>query len=612
MAKIVRYDMRFDTSLEDENGNQIWDELGIQMWCIRQSDEWRAKHGLTLSGCFEACRNIIWPELDSHRWEVACRDTVVNSKIAVLMGCASSGKTHTPSWVYLLEYWCYPEETCVLVSSTTMASLKKRVWGEVAMLWEQGVERFPKLAGHMLDSAVAITTDDIEDCEPGERKSRSMRKGIFGIACVVGGKVVSLSRYVGIKQKRMRLIADEAQMMADGFLSAFANLNQNEDFKATILGNPNDILDPLGRAAEPKSGWSESYLEPTKTISWETRFMNGRCLNLVGTDSPNFDYPEDQPARYKYLISREKIADTLSFFPKDSLEYYAMCLGVMKIGTMARRILSREMCVKFGALTEVIWKTENRIKVYFVDSAYGGDRCVAGWGEFGEDVSGKTVLSFGRPKIIPIIVGAGEPEDQIARFVKADCEEEDIPGQNMGHDSTGRGGLGTALAREWSNKTHPIDAGGRPTKRPVSADIFITDEETGQRRLLRCDEHYDRLVSEFNFSVRYAVESSQIRNLPEDVMDEFCARKWDKVRGDKKSVEPKDGTPQKPGFKQRMGKSPDLSDWAAGIVEMARRKGFIISKLGGVEKPKSSRPSWLEIEAKREMDELIAGQLVKV
>lgn len=510
--------------------------------------------------------------------------------------------------MFLLEYWCFPNETCVLVSSTTMPSLKKRIWAEISMLWQRGVERYPKLAGHMLDSAVAITTDNIEDVEPGERKVRDMRKGIFGIACVVGGKTVGLSRYVGIKQKRMRLIADEAQMMADGFLSAFANLNNNEDFKAAIMGNPNDIMDPLGRAAEPKEGWTDEYLEPTKTKCWDTRFMNGRCVNLVGTDSPNFDYPADEPTRYKYLISREKIAETLSFFPRDSIEYYSMCLGVMKIGTVARRILSRDLCLRMGAHDEPKWADDNRIKVYFVDASYGGDRCVGGMAEIGKDVSGKQILAFGRPKIVPILVGHGDAEDQIARFVRQDCEELKIPGDCMGHDATGRGALGTALAREWSAETHPIDFGGKPTKRPVNSDITILDEETNVKRLLRCDEHYDRFVSELWFSVRYAVEAAQVRGLPEDVMEELCARKWDKVKGDKKSVEVKDGTPNKPGFKQRMGYSPDLGDWASGIVEMARRKGFVIAKLGATVK-KDDTKDWFAKMAEKQKSLLQSRQL---
>jgi hypothetical protein len=593
MAFVTRYGARFDTSIEDDDGNHIYDDLGIEFWAITQGADYCKKIGTTLSRHYENCRKIIWPELDTHRWHELCRDEITSHKVTVLMGPGSSGKTHEAAWIGLINYWVRPEETCVLVASTHLGGLRKRVWAEINMLWEQGIERFPKLSGHLLDSAIAITTDNIEDCDPGERKTRDMRKGIFGVPCVTGGKFVGLGKFIGIKQKYMMLIADEASMMGETFLSAFANLNKNENFQAIVLGNPNDPLDPLGRAAEPKEGWTDDYMEPTKTRVWDTRFMNGRCVNLIGLDSPNFDFPADKPTRYKYLISKEKIEDTLSFFPKDSMEYYSQCVGSMKIGTIARRVLSRELVQKFGAQNDAVWMNGERTRVYFVDSSYGGDRCVAGWGEFGKDIEGKQILFFSQPKIIPIIIGKGvEPEDQIARFVKQDCEAEEITPENMGHDATGRGSLGTSLAREWSAMTNPIDAGGRPTKRPVSLEITVLDEETGLKRPKRCDEHYDRLVSEFWFQVRYAVESGQVRGLCDEAIEELCARKWDRIRGDKISVEVKDGTPNRPGMKQRTGKSPDIGDWAAGIVEMARRKGFIISKLGNPEAKKSEGPDW--------------------
>jgi len=962
--------MKFDTSLEDENGNQIWDELGIQIWCARKCQEnpkkWLDEHGLTVSQCFENIRKIIWPELDDHRWHNLCRDEILSHKVCVLMGPGSSGKTFSAAWISLVDYWLHPETTCVLVSSTDIRGLKKRVWGEITDLWERGVERFPKLAGHLLDSAIAITTDNMDDCDPGERKARDMRKGLFGVPTVSGGKFLGLAKFVGIKQKRMRLVADECfpagtmvdtpsgpqrieclnvgdlvfnclgvckirrtikkrtnklvritvapgreiictpthpvltrsgwksachvlqgdvmvdtyeamcclredvssvgnefgkmrslssereriklrsmrqgfhktlsrseakllqsillveansikpriseevlfkgsffedfrhsqkecrgkpgslsrnetktgrwngaiygfpnaranagasetyepaskeywpqaensrrkrnwndqsgggsekgnaraclelchqnkatfgkrfsdvlqggfcnpgiddlcgggreltqhnrakgsgykkdsvsdgnrvvsieiheqenfrghelsgdgvevfnleveghpsysvngflvhncSMMGETFLSAFSNLNKNEDFRAILSGNPNDPLDPLGRAAEPSSGWSDDYMEPTKTTCWDTRFMNGRCVNLIGTDSPNFDYPENEPTRYKYLISREKIADTLSFFAKDSIEFFSQCIGTMKIGTMARRVLSRLSCRQNKAQEQAVWLGGQRTKVYFVDAAYGGDRCVGGSAEFGKNVDGIQVLSFNEPRIIPVIVGSDvTPEYQIAYAVREDCEREGIPGDSMGHDATGRGSLGTALAKVWSADTHPIDAGGRPTSRPVSLDITVFDETTKQKRPKRCDEEYDRLTSEFNFQVAMAVESGQIRNLPDESMEEFSLRRWERVKGGKKSVEPKDKPstdPKKQGFKQRVGRSPDMADWAAGIVEMARRKGFVISKLGGTEKPTKPRDSWLIKDSAALIQDQLDRQLEKV
>lgn len=153
------------------------------------------------------------------------------------------------------------------------------------------------------------------------------------------------------------------------------------------------------------------------------------------------------------------------------------------------------------------------------------------------------------------------------------CDKHHIPPENFYHDSTGRGTLGTFLSHIWSSATNPVEFGGNPTTRPVSLDIFVYDEKLHGKRLKRCDEHYSKFVTELWWSVRYAVESSQIRNLPETVMDEFSMRLWDKVKGDKYEIE------SKKVMKERVGRSPDLADWASICVEGARRLGFKISKL---------------------------------
>lgn len=515
----------------------------------------------------------------------------------------STGKTHSAAWIYLCDYLCHPDDTVVLVSSTDIRGLKLRVWGEITMLWSMAVERFDYLPGHLLDSKLAITTDRLldDDGDIDDRRVRDMRKGIIGIPTIQGGKQVGLSKWIGIKQKRVRLIADECQCMGSGFLSAFSNLNKNEDFRAIVLGNPNDMMDPLGRAAEPLDGWS-SHMEPEKTSVWKTRFMNGTCVNLVGTDSPNFDFPPEQPTRFKYLISREKIADTVSFFGRDSFEYFSQCIGVMKIGTMARRVLSRQLCEQQGALeTEINWDGSPRTRLYFVDSAYGGDRCVGGWAEFGRCVDEKTRLLLHPPVIIPISPRSDkEPEYQIAEFVKRECEGNSIEPHNMGHDATGRGSLGTALARVWSAYTNPIEAGGPPTDRPVSLDLYVWDSKKRERRLKTCQEHYVKLVTEFWFSVRYCIEAGQLRGLTEETMEEFCMREWRRVKDNKIEIETKQE------MKERVGRSPDLADWCAGIVEMARRRGFQISKLASSASTENNR-QWLH-DLRRKQEKMLRGK----
>lgn len=558
----------------------------IEIYCIKKGGEWidskGNKVGLGLVHHYEQLRRILWPELDSHRWHVLCLNEIrrPKAKVTVLMGPGSCGKTHEAACNYLMEYYCHPEETCVLVSSTDLRGLELRVWGEIKSLHEKA-KRFDFIPGILIDSKHAISTDDIE-----EDGVRDLRAGLIGIPTVQGGKSVGLQKWVGIKQKRVRLVADEAAHMGASFLSAFANLDKNEDFQAIVLGNPTDFNDPLGKAAEPKDGWS-SHLEPKTTECWDTRFMNGRCVNLVGTDSPNNDFPEDQPTRYKYLISREKIANTLSFFSENSIEYYSQCIGVMKVAGMDRRVLTRDIIRKYNADKDTAFRLTTT-KLYFVDAARGGDKCIGGEAEFGADVNGVIVLRFGTPKEIPIVVGNGiDAEYQIAEFVKKDCTTLGVPPENMGHDATGWGSLGTALASVWSNQTVPIESGGSPSSRPVHNDLFITDdsEKPPKKRLKLCYEHYDKKVTEFWFSMRYATESSQIRNLPDEAVEDLIERKWDYTRGNKITVEPKStrmdasGT-RKPGMKERIGRSPDHGDWACGILEMARRRGFVIARLG--------------------------------
>src|SRR6478736_5754020 len=341
MSKIEKYGLKWPASSHP---------LQIEMAMIKRGGKFIPKEtgvevGKGLPFHYEEMRKIIWPELDSHRWHLLCLNEIRrnNAKVTVLMGPGSSGKTHEAACNYLMEYYCHPDETCVLVSSTDIRGLELRVWGEIKTLHEKAKGRFDFIPGFLIDSKHAICTDDIDEDEV-----RDLRRGIIAIPTVSGGKNIGLGKWVGVKQKRMRLVADEASLMNSSFLNAFANLDKNEDFQAVVLGNPIDFNDPLGRASEPKDGWL-SHLEPKKTECWDTRFMNGRCVNLVGTDSPNFDFPTDEPTRYKYLISREKIANTLSFFPENSLEYYSQCIGVMKVAGMERRVLTREIIRQYKA-----------------------------------------------------------------------------------------------------------------------------------------------------------------------------------------------------------------------------------------------------------------------
>lgn len=554
--------------------------LQVEFWCIKKGKEWCEQQGRSLLYHYEQAQKLLWPDDDVHRWSELALKSFVENPLIVLMGPSDCGKTYPSAKFGLIEYWVSPNNTLVLVSSTDVRGLELRVWGAIKDLYNRAKERHDYLPGHVLESLHCITTDERED-----EKARVLRKGIICIPCMQNGRYVGLGKYVGIKQSRIRQIGDECQLMASSFLDAVPNY-LGKDYKGIFLGNPLDPIDPLGRIAEPECGW-EQLPEPEKTTVWKTRFHGGICVNFIGTDSPNFDYPREHPIRFPYLISHRKIEAVKQFWGPESMEFYSQCKGVMKAGLVGRRVITRELCRQHFAHDTAVWQGGERIKLYGCDPAYGGgDRCVGIMGEFGEERTGVQILKVYKPEIIPISLRLNTmPEDQIAMYVKGRLETENIPTSNCFYDSFGKGTLGYAFSRHFGASTPiPVDSGARPTTRPVRHDLY--KEEDGNTRLKRCDEHFSKFVTELWFSVRYIIECDQMRELPEDVMMEGTLREYGLVHGNKIEIETKEDT------RERMGRSPDLFDALAIMVEGARQRGFKIQKLGI--KPDSVEESWME------------------
>lgn len=591
MAK-NRYGLVFDDSYSD---------LDIEFFCIRKGGQWTEKgveRGKGLFHHYKEAQKLLFPNDYHHRWSDLELSEILNNSITVIIGPKDTGKTHVALVRFgLTDYFCFPDTTLIIVSSTTLAALEGRVWGDMKSMFTQAKELWPDLPGVCIDSKHAITTDDIND---ESVVARDMRKGILCVPCKnSSGSVLGISAYVGMKQKRRRHLGDEFQFMTPAMMDSIANMNSG-DYKGVFVGNPIGQDDPLDKMSEPECGWDQ-LPEPTKTTTWKNkRFKNSRTICLFGPDSPTFDFP-DGSKRYPGLIDAEGIERVVAGYGKDSQQYYSQCLGVRKAGLNARRVITRGLCERFGAFTDVIWSGTGTTKIAALDAAYGGaggDVCVGGHIEFGEDVTGKIVLKIHKPVAVPVSIKRDNisPEDQISIWVKSYCENNSIPPENFFYDATGRGSLGPSLARIWSAQIHPVEFGGAATDRPVSLDLFILDFKTGQRRLKTCKEHYSKFVSELWWSVRYAIESRQIRSMPDNVCDQGCAREWKEVPG---PVGSRIEVESKTDMKERVGYSPDYFDWLVCAVEGARRRGFNISKLANEEDGLKTN-EWLNKLARRQ------------
>lgn len=560
---------------------------------IKKGGQWRGRNGNNIGlGLYEHYRRaqkLSWPNDDDHRWAELDLQTIVGNDVSVFMGSGDSTKTYNISRFILTDWWAFSENTLWLVSSTELRGAELRIWGTLKQLFNRARERHEWLPGQVLEGQHAITTEEISK---DQSRARLLTKGLIFIPCMSNGKYVGMGKYVGIKPVgggRLGHAGDEVQAMQRSFLDAYSNWYGKENFRGIMAGNPFDIEDCLCVAAEPIDGWA-SWRDTEKTQTWRSKFYDAAVVAHDGRDSPNNDFPiVGGKVRFPYIIGPKKLKAVERTHGKDTWQYYNQCIGKPRPGAMNRRVITRQLCEEFNAFDDVFWSGAPTTKIGGCDAAYGGvggDRCVTGHIEFGEDVLGNIILAVAPPVIVPVSVKNKDlPEDQIAKFCKEYCELNGVPPENFFFDA--RSTLAMAYARIWSPAVNALDFGGSPTDQPVSLDTYVWDGDERTRRLQRCNELYSKFVTELWFCVHYIILSNQMRRLPKEVAEEGYKREWRYVSKNRMEVE------TKAEMKERTGHSPDLFDWLVICCQGARRRGFDIKSMSN-KKAEATHLIWLD------------------
>lgn len=483
-----------------------------------------------------------------------------------IVGPASCGKTYVVANCIIALTQIWPKNTSVLVSSTTMKMLNLRIFSALKEVFNIAKRLRPWLPGRVIDSRCSIAFEDLQD------EAQDFKQGIIGVACKQGDTFVGISNFVGLKNDRVILAADEAHLMESGFLDAVANMrkgSKKDPFKMIAMGNPKDTTDPLGMICEPHvddGGW-EAYDPVPRTRTWRTRAEGGIAIQLCGPDTPNGTH-DKKTAPFPGIITMKEIEADKAFYGAESLAYTMMNLGIFPNNSIEHRVVTLTLCESHGAFEEVIWESkENLHRAVGLDAAYsgiGGDRCVLTDLTWGLEKGGGIVMAYTVPPIIvPVSCkkGADQPEDQIAIYCREYCQREGISPGQFGLDSTGKGTLVGAIGRLWSTDVIPVEFGGKPSDR-------VIQEKDGKT----ASEAYGKHVTELWFASRRIITARQMRNLPREVAREAATRAWSMTKGDlKQDVETKDKT------KARLGRSPDLWDSFVVAIRVAELNGFQIA-----------------------------------
>jgi len=133
-----------------------------------------------------AAHKLLWPEDEQHRWFVLGMKTIVENRVSVFLGCASSGKTYTMSCHALIDFFVHPRNSLSLISSTEKRSLEIKVWGRVKELFNRARLNHPDLDGFVLESSMAIVPDDVDS---DNEFARELNRGIV---CFPTGTMVDV------------------------------------------------------------------------------------------------------------------------------------------------------------------------------------------------------------------------------------------------------------------------------------------------------------------------------------------------------------------------------------------------------------------------------------
>jgi len=537
------------------------DPGSIELFCAaRGSDYDEGKFGHVRNAIDRIWNDHVEKTFIWNDWSETLIRSFCEKRWVTVTGPAASWKT-TSAAVYLLVSWfSSPSDTAIICTSTTLDGLRRRIWKEVSKFY-----RLRPAFGNPVQSRNCIQwVKGMDDA------------GIFGLATDKGEIDKAIGKIIGFHAPNVIVCVDEMPYTPEAIVEACVNLESgSQRFQFIGLGNADDQLDPHGRMCEPLSGW-DSVSEETDT--WETK--RGICIHLDGLKSPNvLDRTRNDPG----LLNQSDIDTTAAIYGIDSPQFWQMRRGFWAPEGIQKTVLTMPMIVKGQAQEPAVFDRDFTLGAALDPAFEGGDRCVLRFFKCGLHDTAK-VLSLGEIVFIKTKASLDDPTHyQIVRQVREECVKRSVPPYFFALDSTGEGGgLLSIFQREWSPEVLGVEFGGRPSRNPVS-----------QTNPKRCDQEYDRRVTELWFNFRLLVQNGQVKGLDQETATEFC-RRWYDMRGPYISIE------TKKKMKERTRKSPDLADNAVIGAELFRQRDHLT--LARIEFEPGYQSRWGKFQKERSIE----------
>ena len=515
--------------------------------------------GLTRAQLYRRVSDLVIPGYHEwHPWTQRQIEVLSSERWIGFAGCANSAKTHNVAG-FATAWWAMrPNQSSVILCSTTRHALRRRGWANIQRCYTaMGLNQI----GNMVDSRM------VWQCERGDDKH-----SILGIAVEDGETAKVADNIRGHKAERQLVIVDEATSVPTAIMEAIENLwsypssQPDGEFILILIGNPQDRNDQHGRFCEPLKGWASVNVESEE---WESKKKwdgkPGYVLRFDAFKSPNLT---QGTIISRHLPTREMVKEAISREGSDtSPAVWSNLRGFWPPEGFVSSVFTGSMFQTHHAYDPVVWTGRTTLYAGFDPSfSQGGDRAILRVIRCGPTHGGEVAQLL--PKIIiPVNAQDSRPISyQLVEGVRKACERMGVVRENLCVDATGEGGtFCDIITQEWGPGFLRVENSWSPTERPVSHEDHRLSKEV----------YYSR-GCELWFQMRAYLFAGQIRGMDHELEREACARLYEPEVGTTK----KRKLEKKLDMRKRVGFSPDDADSTTLAFEAARSRGWQIQPLG--------------------------------
>lgn len=500
-------------------------------------------------GDYRNAARLMWPWFKQNDWTTKIWTAVEKYPRLCIMGHGSASKTFTASIWFLLDWLAWAATTALVLTSSTVPSMDRRIWADFKTLWTKS--RLPlTTVAQILDSKRMIR--------------QSITEGKAAIHAVAAESDDAETKIQGMHMPRNRVIIDEADNpYSSSIWPALVNLGTSGDLRAVALANPVDKNSEFGFHCEPVDGWDS--IDPEVDTEWDSK-LGWHVLRLDGLRSPNLIAGED---KYPFLLSNGAVNETREHKGTQSPEWWTMIRAFyppegLQACIFPSGLLGR--CEK-----PILWYGQTEA-VAACDPAFeGGDNCsliLGKMGRFAENPqrTGLEVDEFITIKrkdlSIPITHDYGEQIVSIlnAHGVKPECFAIDCTGNGLGLSDYIKAKLGMNI--------NAITFGGSASARVVTAE----DSRPANQR-------FKNFVTELWYAAREWCRLGlvYVKSPPRDLRIQLEARLYHLKGKDSKSGREMIQAEPKVEMKKRGLHSPDEGDAFCLLIHVARLRsvGFV-------------------------------------